>query len=129
MAPPSISQRAGAKVLATQSARSPLVMNTSPVATFPTLCSTPWAVRMPLSRSVSLVGKSTLFTVDTSPMGSPMGVVSTSCWTKQSANTMVPMDKSRKLPATPALTSQSGWYRSINSCAPIAAFTFPTPPR
>ena len=36
MAPPSISQRAGEKVSATQSARAPLVMKTSPVATRPT---------------------------------------------------------------------------------------------
>ena len=35
-------------------------------------------------------------------------VVSTSCWTKSLARTMVPMGRSRKLPATPALTIQSG---------------------
>ena len=79
--------------------------------------------------SSSAVGKSIRFTVDTSPTGSPMPDVSTSCCMNRSASTSVPIGTFSKHPATPTLTIRPGAYRSINSWVAMAAFTFPTPPQ
>ena len=107
MAPPSISASRGEKVSRIQAARSPFTANQSPVAARPVTASNPASFSSAAHRSGLQVGKDTWLTVETSPMGSPTAVVSTSCWTKSDTTTSEPVGRSVKHPATPALTIRS----------------------
>ena len=79
MAQPSISTSRGEKVSRIRAARRPRTANQSPVATRPVTAGWPSEARISAHRSGCQVGKTTWFTVDTRPMGSPTAVVSTSC--------------------------------------------------